>query len=145
MPFGANWLVEAYSAKDMAWHPSAHASATTSKYGVFRFTMSYQRDVLLCIRGAAFRINGQVAKYLLMKREGRNVVKYDPSSRTFFAPRICRPPLLIERALVLCSGLPPSIRLEDGIAEVLYTNVSAPVAQLATQLLGQEIEWKIRS
>lgn len=142
MPFGANWVIETYSATELAWRPSTQASAAGAKYGLFRFTMSYQREMLLCVRGEAFRVNGQVGKYLLMKREGRTVITYNGNSRTFAVPPICRPPLLVERALVLCSGLPPRLPVEDGSGQVVYPNVNISVAQLAAQLLGQEIAWK---
>ena len=45
---------------------------------------------------------------VLIGSDGR-VIHYDPSTLRSRSRPVCRPPFLIERALILCSGCPPSL------------------------------------
>ena len=67
----------------------------------------------------------------------RGILAYDAARRTFSALAVLRPPLLIERGLVLCSGFLPHFDTSSGRVE--YAEVPLHVAQLAGQLLRQEV------
>jgi hypothetical protein len=55
-------------------------------------------------------------------------------------PAIYRPPFLVERALILCSGRPPSYeRGIEGIGLLRYATISMEVASLAASILRQEL------
>ena len=83
----------------------------------------------------------QVGKYAILRHERvQEVVWYDRERAVLSLPVICRPPLLIERALVLCSGLLP--RLDEHSRRLEYTEVPLEVAQLAARLLCQEIQFR---
>ena len=137
LPFGANWRIDRFSSENLAWRSATIVDATSASGGLFRFSLRHQRHVLFCVRGAAFRIPGQVGKYLVLRirRRRRQVLRYDGQKRTLTVPASCRPPFLIERALVLCSGSPPSY--EDGILQ--YTEIPENTAVIAAALLRQEL------
>jgi hypothetical protein len=98
--------------------------------------LKHQRFYYLRWRGRTFKVPVQVGKYTVMrKRQAR--LSYEADRRVFSLPAICRPPLLIERALVLCSGVLP--RVDASSARVEYAEVPADVARLASELLFQEV------
>lgn len=136
LPFGADWRIERFFSENLAWKSATLDDATSASAGLFRFSLRHQRHVLFCVRGAAFRVPGQVGKYLVLriKRRRRQVLRYDGQKRTLAVPASCRPPFLVERALVLCSGSPPSY--ENGILH--YTEISESTAAIAAALLRQE-------
>jgi len=136
LPLGADWRIDRFSSENLGWQSATLDDAAFASGGLFRFSLRHQRHVLFCVRGTAFRIPGQVGKYLVLRtrRRRRQVLRYDGQKRTLAVPASCRPPFLVERALVLCSGSPPSY--EDGILH--YTEIPENVAATAAALLRQE-------
>ncbi len=105
--------------------------------GLFRFRMKYQRFHYLRWRGRTYSVPVQVGKYAVLRcRRRRRLLQYDPSRSLLSVPVSCRPPLLIERALILCTGLLPN--LDRTTARLQYV-VPRSVARLAAELLRQEI------
>ena len=137
LPFGADWRIDRFSSENLAWQSATIDDAASASGGLFRFSLRHQRHVLFCVRSAAFRIPGQVGKYLVLRirRRRRQVLRYDGQKRMLAVPASCRPPFLIERALVLCSGSPPSY--EGGILQ--YTEIPENIAMIAAALLRQEL------
>jgi len=137
LPFGAKWRIDRFSSENLAWRSATVDDATSASGGLFRFSLGHQRHVLFCERGTAFRIPGQVGKYLVLRvrKRRRQVLRYDGQNRRLAVPASCRPPFLIERALILCSGSPPSY--EDGMLH--YTEVPEDIAVIAAALLRQEL------
>ncbi len=136
IPETPGWTVHRFSSSRLGWVECTATDAMRKRSGLFRFVMKHQRFYYLRWRGRSYRVPVQVGKYAVMRRR-RGLLAYDAATKTLSVPAICRPPLLIERALVLCSGLlpdfdPPSGRLE-------YTSVPPEVARLAAQLLRQEV------
>jgi hypothetical protein len=87
-------------------------------------------------RGRTFSVPVQVGKYAALRRcRVRRLLTYNRERCVLSAPLSCRPPLLIERALVLCSGLLPRMIYEPPRLE--YTEVPWSVAQLSGELLRQ--------
>ena len=136
LPFGADWRIDRFSSENLAWRSATIDDAASVSGGLFRFSLRHQRHMLFCMRGAAFRIPGQVGKYLVLriKKTRRQVLHYNGQNRMLAVPASCRPPFLIERALVLCSGSPPSYK--DGILH--YTGIPENIAAIAAALLRQE-------
>lgn len=140
MPFGADWKVERFSVSGLHWATATREDALSTSVGLFRFSLRHQRYVLFCIRGAAFRVPGQVGKYLVLRRRRRWVVRYDAAKRCLSIPASCRPPFLVERALILRSGSPPSYEAGATARGLLhYSDVTEPIASLASALLRQEL------
>lgn len=139
LPFGADWRIERFSSEDLGWRAAKLNDATSASSDLFRFSLRHQRHVLFCARGAAFRIPGQVGKYLVLKRCRRQILRYDARKRLLAMPASCRPPFLVERALVLCSGSPPSYERGARGGILHYGEIPQNIAALAAALLRQEL------
>lgn len=140
LPAGAGWRIEQFEPRGLRWVQAERDAAIAARRALFRFTFGYQRHVLLCDRGTCFQIPAQVGKFVVARRRHRRLLRYDRAARTLAVPAICRPPFLIERALVLCSGeLPRYRRLGQGGGVLEYFEVSDEVAGLAGSLLRQEL------
>ena len=136
-PETPGWTVHRFSPSRLAWVQSAAIEAQNAQTGLFRFAMDHQRFHYLRWRGGSYRVPVQVGKYATIQKR-RRLLTYNESTLSLFIAAACRPPLLIERALVLCSGLLPSFDAPS--RRLVYTNVFPGVAHLAAQLLRQEIE-----
>ncbi len=138
LPFGSEWRIDRFSPEDLAWHSATLGDASTASGGLFRFFLGHQRHVLFCGSGCAFRIPGQVGKYLVLKKHRRRVLRYDSQNRSLSVPASCRPPFLVERALILCSGSPPTY--EGGVrgGSLHYVEIPEGIAAIAAALLRQE-------
>ncbi len=139
LPFGAEWRVERFSPDDLIWRNTTVEDAASTSGGLFRFILRHQRQVLFCRRGAAFRVPGQVGKYLVLRRRRRQVLGYERDSRSLSVPASCRPPFLVERALVLCSGSPPAYEGGSRGGGLRYAEIPHDIAAIAAALLRQEL------
>jgi hypothetical protein len=132
MPQTPGWTIHRFSPSQLRWIPAVADEANRASNGLFRFVMKHQRFYYMRSRGLCYGLPVQVAKYAVMRRR-TGILQYERN--TLSVPVICRPPLLIERALVLCSGLLP--RVVAGRVE--YIQVPRDVARLTAELLGQNI------
>ncbi len=140
LPFGLDWRIDRFVPDDLVWRSATLDDARTASVGLFRFSLRHQRHVLFCCKGAAATIPGQVGKYLVLHRRRRHVLRYDARCRMLSMPASCRPPFLVERALILCSGSPPSYEssgLRGGALH--YADVPHDIAATAAALLRQEL------
>jgi hypothetical protein len=96
----------------------------------------HQRFYYLRWAGVTYRVPVQVGKYAVLSVH-RGVFSYDSSHRVISVLPMLRPPMLIERALILCSGRLPRFNSTSGRLE--YFDIPFDVARLAAQLLRQEI------
>ena len=106
-----------------------------SRFGLFKFNVGYEQRYYLRTRNSTFTVPVQVGKYNVLRNRNsrRRVVAYDCDARVLSVPVSCRPPLLIDRGLTLCSGLLPCIsnrRLE-------YQQVPTDLALTTSVLLRQ--------
>jgi hypothetical protein len=132
LPFGTAWTVERFSASTFGWKPAMRTD--TERTGLFRFSFRYERRVFYCARGRTTELGAQTGKYLVLHRRRRKVFDYDRGARTVSVRPSCRPPFLIERALILCSGLPPTF----ADRRLVYAEVPEEIGALAAQLLRQD-------
>jgi len=138
-PAGPGWMIEGFSTSTLRWCQAKQGDVERVRTGLFRFRMRYQRFHFLRWRSMTFSVPVQVGKYAVMRRrKRRRLLTYDVQRATLSVPAICRPPLLIERALVLCSGLRP--RFDQSSGRVEYTDVPWDIARLAAELLRQEVQ-----
>jgi hypothetical protein len=98
--------------------------------------MKHQRLYYLRSLGRTYSVPVQVGKYAVMRRR-RGTLSYNSERCTLSVPPAFRPPLLMERALVLCSGVLPRFNVSTRRLE--YSAVHDKVALLAAQLLCQEV------
>lgn len=139
LPFGSDWRIERFSSKDLVWRSATLDDARRAPAALFRFSLRHQRYMLFCCSGVVARIPGQVGKYLVLRRRRRQVLQYDVSKRTLSMPASCRPPFLIERALIMCSGSPPSYDGGRRGGSLNYVDVPENIAAISAALLRQEL------
>lgn len=135
LPFGGDWEVHQFSARTLGWLSATADEARSVSFGLFRFQVRYQPQYYIRARDKEYRLPVQLGKYLVLKRSRRHVVAYDVDMKTLSVPVSCRPPLLVDRALTLCSGLIPQI--ESG--RLVYQNVSKATAVTTASLLRQKL------
>ena len=136
IPETSGWTVHRFSSTKLRWVDASASVATTTRDGFFRFVMKHQRFYYLRWDGRSYKVPVQVGKYAVRRRK-RGVLAHDSVSGAFSVPRIFRPPLLIERALVLCSGFLPEF--DSTSRRATYAGVPSDVARLVAQLLRQEV------
>ena len=138
LPFGAGWSIEQFSTRALGWKTATRDTALTTAAGLFRFSLAYRRHVLLCLHGTAFQIPAQVGKYYVLRRRRKKILSYDAVNRRLSIPASCRPPFLVERALILCSGMLPSYERRQAMVGLLhYSDIPESIAKLAAALLRQ--------
>lgn len=135
-PQGADWIIHEFDATNLAWRKIERRETQALRFGVLRFLIHFQRPrYFLRWKGATFEMPRAVALYVLLRRHRRDVFRYNREVATISVPAICRPPRLLERALVLCSGLPPTY----DAARVTYSDVPPEIARFAAELLRQPL------
>lgn len=135
-PQGADWTIQEFDTTNLAWRKIERSEAQAVRFGMVRFLIHFQRPrYFLRWKSLTFEMPRAVALYALLRRHRRGVLYYDPESAVFNVPAICRPPRLLERALVLCSGLPPLY----ADAQLTYSDVPSEIARFAAELLRQDL------
>jgi hypothetical protein len=109
LPFGDDWKVERFSASQLKWVESSIADARGQDFGLFQVGVRFRPEYFLKLRGRSYKLPVQVGKYIVLGRAHRKVLNYDFDNSVLSMPVICRPPLLLDRALTLCTGLIPDI------------------------------------
>lgn len=139
VPLGAGWKIERFCTNVLRWVSATRLDVATASYELFRFEYRYQKHHLFCTGEVVMIVAPQVGKFLALRRRRRQVTKYDAQHERLTLPAVCRPPLLIERALTLCSGRPPRYEVIEGKGYVHYDDVAAPIALAAASLMRQEV------
>jgi hypothetical protein len=136
LPRGRDFEIKRFeiNKKHRAWEESSHAEAANSQHGLFRFTRYSRPEHYLKTKGKTLRLPGAIGKFYLLAEGGRQVMRYNKTSRSLTLPPICRPPLLVDRALILCSGSLPVLTDNGTLA---YSEISEEVAGLAASILRQ--------
>ncbi len=134
LPIGG-WIVSAFSKSALEWQASTPRAARDARSGLFRFRSEYETMQILVKDGCAWTCDPAAAKYRILRPRNR-ALSYSAADRILAVRATCRPPLLVERALVLCSGLVPEYR--DGA--LLYRQVDRAVAHAAAAVLGQRLD-----
>jgi hypothetical protein len=137
LPFGSDFEVSHFvvGRPGCRWVASSDAEAAHAADGLYRF-VRFQIPEYYLKRGLrVLKVDGQTAKFFLLAQRQRQVLRYDRLSRTLSVPGICRPPLLIDRALALCSGYPAAY--ESGKRMLTYKEIGEDIAGFAASLLSQ--------
>ena len=137
-PSTPGWTIHQFSTKNYRWKGADLHRVLSGSFGLFRFQLRFQRFYFLRWRGRTFQVPVQVGKYaVLRRRRNRPLVWHDRSQAVLSVPLACRPPLLIERALVLCSG--QLARVDGATGRLEYCRVTPEIARMAAGLLRQKI------
>ena len=133
LPFGTDWQVSRFSASNLAWVDSSIDEARDRVFGLFRIHVRFRPEYFIKLRGRSYKLPVQVGKYIVLKHAHRKILHYDYGRRVLSMPVSCRPPLLLDRALTLCTGLIPKI--VDGRLE--YLSVEPRHSRAAKRILRQ--------
>jgi hypothetical protein len=135
-PQGSDWTIHAFDSTKLAWNKTERRELQAHRFGMFRFLIHFQRPrYFLRWKDKLFEMPRALAMYALLRRHRRDVLRYNRDATALSVPAICRPPRLLERALVLCSGLPPAY----ANGQLTYSEVPPEVVRLAAELLRQPL------
>ena len=137
MPFGHDTNVQHFniSRRYCRWS-DCHVRDARGRDGLYRFTRFQRREHYLRVGGLSYRVPGQLGNYFIAAQRRRELLRYDRVRRQIKVADICRPLLLVDRALILCSGFPPT---HDSVARTLtYSDIPETIAGLAAFVLCQE-------
>jgi hypothetical protein len=134
MPIGQGWEVSRFSLSGLRWMPWTVEAARSAKKGLFRFRSDYETRHVLRDAAGTWNAPPDAAKYRLLEPRHRPLA-YSATTRTFHAALGARPPALIERALILASGMLPA---KDG-PFLAYREIELADAQAAAKSLGQKL------
>jgi hypothetical protein len=116
-----------------------HEANAAGAQGLFRFTRYQTPQYYLREGRETIALPDAAGKYYLLFRRGRRVLKYDRVQRTLSVRAMFRPPLLTERALILCSGLPPSVGEVRRRPVLTYHDIPEEIAGIAAEILRQDL------
>lgn len=138
---GREWEVKRFAIekKLVKWETVTVQEANAPEAeGLFCFTR-FQTPLYFLREGQeTVRLPGAIGKYCILARRGRSVLKYDRKEGRLTLPAICRPPLLVERALILCSGFPPSFGVVRDRPTLAYYDIPEDIAGMAAEVLRQD-------
>lgn len=141
LPMGADWRIDRFDPLTLMWRASSRDEAVSSRNCLFRFVLGYEWYYFLTVGGQLKKLRGagqgQIGKYLILRRSRRHVLRYYPATGELTVPASCRPPLLVDRALTLCTGSLAAFEREGSLLR--YRNIPDVVARVAARLLRQEI------
>ena len=138
LPVGSDWIIHEFDATALCWRKTDRRGANTARLGLFRFMHRFQRPTYFLRRGSqTSKLPRAVGLFIVLKRSRHRLLRYGASAQSLCLPAICRPPRLMERALVLCSGLPPTY--DPATASLTYVDVPHDIARLAAELLRQPL------
>ena len=139
---GRDWDVKQFiiEKRSMKWRTVTlqEANARAAR-GLFRFTLFQKPRYFLREGDKTVTLPGAVGKYYILFRRKRRALKYDRNEGALSMPAIFRPPLLTERALILCSGFPPSVSMMHGRRRLTYRDVPEEVAGMVGEVLRQDL------
>ena len=137
-PHGADWVIHEFLPDKLEWRNVSRADANSARTGFFRFKIYFQRPRhFLRLPGRTYEVPRAAGIYASLRRKRYNVLSYDGGSRSITLPAVCRPPRLLERALVLCSGLPPTFDTRNW--RLTYHGIQPEIARFSAELLRQSL------
>jgi hypothetical protein len=139
---GKEWDVKQFivERKAMRWRTITLQEANAAgAQGLFCFTRFQTPQYFLREGPETIKLPGAVGKYYILSRRQRRVLRYDRKQRQLSIPAIFRPPVMTERALVLCSGFPPSFSLIRGWPILTYRDIPEEVIGMTAEVLRQDL------
>jgi hypothetical protein len=135
-PTGDGWRIREFDPDSLRWKAANRQRAQSVQRGVIEFSLYDDWRYYLRSAGQTFRLPRAVALYALLNRHA-GLLRYDKQAHALKMPGTCRPPRLLERALVLCSGLPPTF--DPATSFLTYADVPPDIAGFAAELLRQSL------
>jgi len=135
-PTGEGWRIREFDPISFRWRVANRQRAQAVQRGVLEFSLYDDWRYFLRSSGGTFELPRAVALYALLNRHA-GLLRYDKQAHALKMPGTCRPPRLLERALVLCSGFPPSF--DPATSCLTYADVPPDIAGFAAELLRQSL------
>jgi len=135
-PEGADWRIREFDAVALLWRTTDRRHAQTARTGLYEFQLYDRWEYFLRKAGRTFKLPRAVGIYAFL-RSDRDLLRYDGHNRVLSLPGSCRPPRLLERALVLCSGFPATF--DPATSRLTYADVPPDIARFAAELLRQRL------
>lgn len=133
-PTGSGWRIREFESVALRWRASNRQDAEVRQNGLFEFSLYDDWRYFLIGAGRSFQLPRAIALYAFLSRH-QGSIRYDEQTQMLTFPGICRPPPMLERALVLCSGFPPTF--DPLTSRLNYVDVPPNIAHLALELLRQ--------
>jgi hypothetical protein len=141
LPAGDGWPVKSFNSSALAWVQSSPQEARGAMSGLFRVQAFYPWRCFMKTGGRVIEVPREISVYRRLKIARRSVLRYDEQAKTLSMPAACRPPMLIERALVLLSGKLPDVSMRsDKKLLASYSNVPISCAKQISAILGQRLK-----
>lgn len=139
---GREWEVKQFTIEKRAikWKTvTVQIANAPEAEGLFCFTRYQTPQYFLKSDSRTISLPGSIGKFIILRRRNKRVLRYDRQKRLLSVPAICRPPVLTERALILCSGFPAtySVQREQGVLS--YSEIPEEVAGMAAEGLNQDL------
>jgi len=139
---GKEWDVQQLTIerKAMKWKSVTIQEANAPRTeGLFRFTRFQTPEYFLREGRETIKLPGAIGKYYVLSRRKRSVLRYSRQGESLSVPALFRPPLLVERALILCSGMLPSLSVSYGRSRLTYRDIPEEIAGMAAEVLRQKL------
>ena len=134
LPIGG-WEVSRFSKTGLAWVPRSMDQARAAAAGLFRFRSNYEPQHVLIENALPYSVEPAMGKYRILKKR-HSPLGYAMSCGALQMRASCRPPPLVDRALILCSGALPVFN--DGL--LTYSRIEPAMASSVASLLGQRLK-----
>jgi hypothetical protein len=138
MPLGAGWTISRFSKSGLQWVDCSAAEARSLKTNLLRFRAEYATAYVLNSGGRCWSCDPAVGKYRVLTRRHR-ALAYSALSEELAIAAACRPPELIERALVVSSARLPELRRGRPHDQLVYSSISPATASSVAAMLGQRV------
>jgi hypothetical protein len=123
----------------MKWRTvTVQEANAASAQGLFRFIRFQSPQYFLRHGRETIRVPGAIGKYFILSHRCKRVLRFDSKKRLLSLPAICRPPLLTERALILCSGFPAMYNPGRDQPVLIYRDIPEEVAGMTAEVLNQD-------
>lgn len=134
VPVGSGWIVSRFSKSRLAWIDADSQGKHSLRPQLFRYRSDYKTLYMIRADGRAWSCEPAVGKFRVLTRRHPSL-RYNAVDRELAIRVSCRPPALLERALVIASGRLPHLR-DDSL---IYTSIDVPAARAAATILGQRL------
>jgi hypothetical protein len=141
LPLAGQWDVKQFiiERKVMKWRAITLQEANApGAQGLFCFTRFQMPRYFMREGRETIKLPGAIGKYRVLSRRRQRVLRYDRRALRLTLPAILRPPLLTERALILCSGFPPSSSVVRSRPTLTYRDIPEEVAGMTAEVLRQD-------
>jgi hypothetical protein len=140
-PHGVDWKACVFFevAGSPGWRDIGREEGNRLSWGLFRFRHSFQRaKYFVRLYGKTYETDSADVVFGWLRKHSKSVITYHPDSRQLSISGYCKPRMLVERALVLCSGTLPIF--DKKLRQLVYSDVPETVARLASRVLRQNLQ-----